>query len=104
MLEIKRPVSAPLSPDQVAGIKEVCTRFKQIKGGLLPALHQVQALCGNWLPMEALQLVSQTMDIPYPYLYGVLSFYTMFSTQPRGAYIIRLCESPPATCWGPRTC
>ncbi|MEJ5328990.1 MAG: NADH-quinone oxidoreductase subunit NuoF [Desulfobaccales bacterium] len=95
MLEIKRPVSAPLSPDQVAGIKDVCTRFKQIKGGLLPALHQVQRLCGNWLPMEALELVSQTMDIPYPYLYGVLSFYTMFSTQPRGKYIIRLCESPP---------
>ncbi len=95
MLEIKRPVSAPLSSDQVAGIQEVCRRFKQVKGGLLPALHQVQRLCGNWLPMEALQLVSRTMDVPYPYLYGVLSFYTMFSTQPRGKYIIRLCESPP---------
>jgi NADH:ubiquinone oxidoreductase subunit F (NADH-binding)/NADH:ubiquinone oxidoreductase subunit E len=95
MLEIKRPVSAPLSPEQTAAIQEVCRHFRQVKGGLLPALHAVQKECGNWLPMEALKLVSQEMDIPYPYLYGVMSFYTMFSPTPRGKYIIRMCESPP---------
>ncbi|MDI6853670.1 MAG: NADH-quinone oxidoreductase subunit NuoF [Deltaproteobacteria bacterium] len=100
MLEIKRPVSASLSPEQVAGIQEVCGKFKRIKGGLLPALHAVQNLCGNWLPMEALQQVSREMNLPYAYLYGVLSFYTMFSTQPRGKYIIRLCESPPCHIMG----
>ncbi len=100
MLELKRPVSASLSPEQVAGIQEICSKFKQVKGGLLPALHGVQSLCGNWLPMEALQQVSQGMEVPYPYLYGVLSFYTMFSTQPRGKYIIRLCESPPCHIMG----
>ena len=94
MLEIKRPVSATLSPEQVSAIQETCQRMRAIKGGLLPALHQVQGLCGNWLPLEALQLVSQGMDVSYPYLYGVLSFYTMFATWPRGKYIIRVCESP----------
>ena len=59
MLEIKRPVSAPLSPEQVAAIQEVVARFKAVKGGLQPAMHAVQALCGNWLPMEALQLISE---------------------------------------------
>lgn len=95
MLEIKRPVSATLSPEQIAAIQETCSRFRVVKGGFLPALHEVQNLCGNWLPMEALQLVAQGLDIPYPYLYGVLSFYTMFSTSPRGQFIIRMCESPP---------
>jgi NADH:ubiquinone oxidoreductase subunit F (NADH-binding)/NADH:ubiquinone oxidoreductase subunit E len=100
MLEIKRPVSSPLSPEQVSAIREAITRHKAVKGGLLPALHAVQGLCGNWLPMEALQLVSQGMDIPYPYLYGVISFYTMFSPTPRGQYLIRMCESPPCHIWG----
>ena len=99
-MEIKRPVSASLSTEQVAAIQDTVSRFGAVKGGLLPALHEVQRLCGNWLPMEALQLVSQGMDIPYPYLYGVLSFYTMYSTQPRGKYIIRMCESPPCHIWG----
>lgn len=100
MLEIKRPVSAPLSPEQVAGIKEICHKLKPVKGSLLPVLHAVQNLCGNWLPLEALQLVAREMDLTYAYLYGVLSFYTMFSTQPRGKYIIRLCESPPCHLMG----
>jgi NADH-quinone oxidoreductase subunit F len=94
MFEIKRPVSASLSSEQVAAIQETCKRFSQTKGGLLPALHAVQGLCGNWLPLEALQLVAQGMDITYAYLYGVMSFYTMFSSTPRGKYIIRTCESP----------
>ncbi len=52
MLEIKRPVSAPLSPEQAAAIQEIVARHKAVKGGLLPAMHEVQGLCGNWLPME----------------------------------------------------
>ncbi len=95
MLEIKRPVSAPLSPEQTSAIQEAVSRHKAVKGGLLPALHEVQGICGNWLPREALKLVAQGMDVPYPYLYGVMSFYTMFSPTPRGKYIIRMCESPP---------
>lgn len=95
MLEIKKVESATLSSSQIADIQDICARFSRIRGGLLPALHAVQSVCGNWLPMEALQLVSREFGVPYAYLYGVLSFYTMFATQPRGKYIIRLCESPP---------
>jgi len=100
MLEIKRPVSSPLSPEQVSAIQETAARYKVREGGLLAAMHEVQGICGNWLPMEALQLISQGLDVPYPYLYGVMSFYTMFSPTPRGKYIIRFCESPPCHIWG----
>jgi NADH:ubiquinone oxidoreductase subunit F (NADH-binding)/NADH:ubiquinone oxidoreductase subunit E len=95
MLEIKRPVSANLSPEQQAAIQETCSHFRAVKGGVMPALHAVQGICGNWLPLEALQLTAQSLDIPYGYLYGVMSFYTMFATSPRGKHIIRMCESPP---------
>ncbi len=94
-MEIKTPVSAALSPEQISAITETVSRYKAVKGGLQPALHTVQGICGNWLPMEALKLISEGMDIPYAYLYGVMSFYTMFSPTPRGKYIIRMCESPP---------
>jgi len=100
MLEIKTVESATLSPSQITGIKDICSRFSLIKGGLLPALHAVQSVCGNWLPKEALELVSRGFNLPYAYLYGVLSFYTMYATQPRGRYVIRLCESPPCHIMG----
>jgi len=99
-MEIKTPVSAALSPQQLAAIQDAVSHYKAVKGGVMPVLHAVQGICGNWLPLEALKLVSEGMEIPYPYLYGVMSFYTMFSPTPRGKYIIRLCESPPCHIMG----
>ncbi len=50
--------------------------------------------------MEALQLISQGMDVPYPYLYGVMSFLHHVFPDARGKFIIRFCESPPCHIWG----
>ncbi len=95
MAEIKKPVSAELTSEQVKSIKEICQQLNKVKGKVLPILHAVQNLCGNWLPLEALQLVAKELDIPYGYLYGVMTFYSMYSVTPRGKFIIRLCESAP---------
>jgi NADH-quinone oxidoreductase subunit F len=95
MAEIKKPVSAELTSEQVKSIKEVCQRLNKVKGKVLPILHAVQNICGNWLPLEALQLVAKELEIPYGYLYGVMTFYSMYSVVPRGKYIIRMCESAP---------
>jgi len=51
-MEIKTPVSAALSPEQISAIAETVSRHKAVKGGVMPALHDVQSICGNWLPME----------------------------------------------------
>ena len=95
MAEIKKPVSAELTSEQVKSIKEVCQQLNKVKGKVLPILHAVQNICGNWLPLEALQLVAKELDIPYGYLYGVMTFYSMYSVTPRGKFIIRMCESAP---------
>ena len=39
--------------------------------------------------------VAKYLNVPPNHIYGVLTFYTMYSTSPRGKNIIRLCESPP---------
>jgi NADH:ubiquinone oxidoreductase subunit F (NADH-binding)/NADH:ubiquinone oxidoreductase subunit E len=95
MAEIKKPVSAELTSEQVKSIKEVCQQLNKVKGKVLPILHAVQNICGNWLPLEALQLVAKELDIPYGYLYGVMTFYSMYAVTPRGKFIIRMCESAP---------
>ena len=95
MAEIKKPVSAELTSEQIKSIKEVCQQLNKVKGKVLPILHAVQNICGNWLPLEALQLVAKELDIPYGYLYGVMTFYSMYAVTPRGKFIIRMCESAP---------
>jgi len=49
----------------------------------------------HYIPEEAVQVVAEYLNIPTNHIYGVLTFYTMYSTKPRGKNIIRLCESPP---------
>lgn len=35
------------------------------------------------------------LDIPVADVHGTASFYTLFSAEPKGKYIVRLCDSPP---------
>ena len=35
------------------------------------------------------------LSIPASEVYGTATFYTLFAIEPKGKYIIRLCDSPP---------
>lgn len=51
----------------------------------------------HFLSEENLDRVARHFTMTMAELYGVVSYYTMFSTKPRGRYIIRICESPVCT-------
>jgi len=46
----------------------------------------------RYLPMEELSHVIDTLGIPAAKVYGVVSFYSHFSLEPRGKNIVRLCD------------
>ena len=58
---------------------------------LIPILQQVQHQYG-YLPQEVLAYVATSLDIPPARVYGVASFYGHFALEPKGKYIIRLCD------------
>ncbi|HRR51467.1 MAG TPA: NADH-quinone oxidoreductase subunit NuoE, partial [Candidatus Cloacimonas sp.] len=66
------------------------------KDNLIQILHEIQnADPQHYISNEAVDTVAEYLNIPANHIYGVLTFYTMYSTKPRGKNIIRLCESPP---------
>jgi NADH-quinone oxidoreductase subunit E len=76
--------------------KEICEKYTPEKDNLLYILHDIQDHHPqHYIPEEAVQVVAEYLNIPTNHIYGVLTFYTMYSTKPRGKNIIRLCESPP---------
>jgi NADH-quinone oxidoreductase subunit E len=76
--------------------KEICEKYAPEKDNLLYILHDIQDHHPqHYIPEEAVQVVAEYLNIPTNHIYGVLTFYTMYSTKPRGKNIIRLCESPP---------
>lgn len=71
-------------------VKEAIDRFRDMKGALIPVLHEVQDTYG-YLPEDVLHLVSDELGIPMTDIYGVTSFYSFFSLEPKGEHIIRVC-------------
>ena len=77
-------------------IQEVCQKYAPRKDNLIQILHEIQDQDPqHYISPEAVDTVAEYLDIPVNHIYGVLTFYTMYSTKPRGKNIIRLCESPP---------
>jgi NADH:ubiquinone oxidoreductase subunit E len=73
-----------------ARIVEIIDEFKAQPGSLVQILHLVQVSYG-YLPLEIQQLVAERLDLPLSEVYGVSTFYSFFSTQPRGDHTIRVC-------------
>lgn len=59
-------------------------------GPLIPVLQQAQELFG-YLPTNALKHISLRLNIPYSEVAGVVTFYSYFSTVPRGKHVVRVC-------------
>ncbi len=60
------------------------------EGALIPILQELQERCG-YLPTPLLHHVADRLGIPYSVLAGVVSFYSFFSTTPRGKHTVRAC-------------
>ena len=69
---------------------ELIDLFTGVRGALIPILQSAQNLFG-YLPEPVLKKVSFQLKIPYSEVAGVVSFYSYFSTIPRGKHIIRVC-------------
>ena len=87
------------SIDWKSEVKEIVERHGGKPEYLLDILHEVQAKV-NYLPQEALLEVARELDIPLSKVHGVATFYSMYSIQPRGQFIIRVCESAPCHVMG----
>lgn len=71
-------------------LAEVIEKHKNTKGALIPVLHEAQELYG-YLPLEIQKKVSEGLNIPLSEVYGVVTFYTQFSLNPKGKYKIQVC-------------
>ena len=63
---------------------------------LIAVLLDIQAASGeNCVEKQWAQLAAEVLDVPLSKVFDVLTFYAMFSTEPRGEYVIEICKSTP---------
>ncbi|MDR0952391.1 MAG: NAD(P)H-dependent oxidoreductase subunit E [Oscillospiraceae bacterium] len=63
---------------------------RDMPGAALPALEKAQEIYG-YLPIEVQEMVAKALDMPLAEVYGISTFYSMFSLYPKGDYQIRVC-------------
>jgi len=82
-----------LSKDRVLKILESYGNDPQ---QLIAVLLDIQAASGiNCVEKQWAELTSTVLNVPLSKIYDVLTFYAMFSTEPRGEYVIEICRSTP---------
>lgn len=72
-------------------VTKIIKKYQAKKSDLLAILTDIQTKY-NWLPPDAIQLVSGKLCVPIIDVYGVASFYHAFSLTPRGKHIVTVCS------------
>ena len=82
-----------LDPDnaQSQDLREVVKTYKGKDGAIIPVLQKAQDIFG-YIPPLAVDYISQELAVPSSALYGVITFYAQFHTEPRGKYVVRACR------------
>ena len=76
--------------EQEAQLRAVIAELKDDRGSLMPILQKAQDIYG-YLPIEVQTLISDKLGIPLAEIYGVVTFYTQFSLNPKGKYKVAVC-------------
>ncbi len=71
-------------------LKEFIDSVKDSEGILMQTLQKAQGIFG-YLPIEVQKFIAEETGIPLAEVYGVVTFYTQFSTTPKGKHKIGVC-------------
>ena len=81
-----------LSPEALAEIQDLAARYPDKLAATLPALYVAQKDFG-FVSLSAMQEVAKALGVPEGHVFGVATFYTMFSKKPVGKYHIQVCTN-----------
>ncbi len=76
--------------EQEAELLKVIAEHKDDKGALMPILQKAQGIYG-YLPIEVQTIISNEMNVPLEKVYGIVTFYSQFSLNPKGKFNISVC-------------
>lgn len=79
-----------LAKEKFQELKNFIDNLEEKDGSLIEVLHKAQSLFG-YLPKQVQMFVAENLNINVSKVCGVVSFYSFFTTKPRGRYVINIC-------------
>ncbi len=85
------PVSDPIAnPEMREVIDQILEKNRDLPGGMMVILNELQSQIG-FISEPMQDYVAQKMRVPVSKVHGVVSFYSFFTTTPRGRHTIKFC-------------
>lgn len=78
------------TPEQEKQLREGLRAMKDVNGALMPALQFAQDIYG-YLPIEVQKIVAEELNVPLEDIFGVSTFYSQFTLNPKGKYAVSVC-------------
>ncbi|MBR0508095.1 MAG: NADH-quinone oxidoreductase subunit NuoE [Clostridia bacterium] len=78
------------TPEQEAQLKEIIAQHKGQSGAMMPVLQKAQEIYG-YLPIEVQTMIAEGLGVSLEQVYGVSTFYSWFTLEPKGEHLIRVC-------------
>lgn len=79
-----------LPPEKFTALAQYIQSLPSTKGALIDIIYKAQEIFG-FLPREVLLFIARTLGISGAEIFGVVSFYTNFTMNPRGIHTISIC-------------
>jgi NADH:ubiquinone oxidoreductase subunit E len=79
-----------ISEEQINELKDKISVHKEKPGPLMPTLHDAQRIFGC-IPIKIQKIISEELGESVSKINGVVTFYSHFSTEPKGKHIINVC-------------
>jgi len=86
----KNPKCSQCGEQKYGEIANVIDLYKNKEGNLIQILHLAQEING-YLPLDLQEFIAVSLGKPLSEVSGVVTFYSFFSTRPRGNHTIRIC-------------
>lgn len=78
------------TPEQAEALKRCIDEHRGEAGALMPVLHEAQNIYG-YLPSEVQTVIADELNVPLAEVYGVATFYSQFTLNPKGKHKISVC-------------
>jgi len=94
-----QPDSFAFTAENEKEIKRIIAKYPKGRqaSAVMPLLDLAQRQHDNWIPIKAIEVIADKLDMAKNRVLEVATFYTMFNLKPVGKYFLQACTTTP--CW-----
>lgn len=94
-----QPESFAFTPENLAKADAIIAKYPEGRqaSAVMPLLDLAQRQHDNWIPLAAIDVISEKLKMPRIRVLEVATFYTMYNLKPVGKYFLQACTTTP--CW-----